>query len=103
MELFDRFVSADLLVRRLNVTVNGVVPASSVMKSSEQLDLFADPEVVARQHEERQAELDKERRLQEAQVTLKRRFGKNAVLKGLNFEEGATAKERNRQIGGHKA
>ena len=101
--LYDSLVSSNLLVRRLNVTVNWVVPAAAVHRETVQLDLFADPEEVARQHEERQAELDKERRLQEAQVALKRRFGKNAVLKGLNFEEGTTAKERNRQIGGHKA
>ncbi len=101
--LYDSLVDTDLSVRRLYVTVNGVVPASAARNETVQLNLFSDPEEVARQHEERQAELDKEHRLQEAQVALKRRFGKNAVLKGLSFEEGATAKDRNRQIGGHKA
>lgn len=101
--LYDSLVSPNLLVRRLNVTVNGVVSAASVQAEPMQLNLFSDPDAVSREHEERQAELDKERRLQEAQVAMKRRFGKNAVLKGLNFEEGATARERNRQIGGHKA
>ena len=57
----------------------------------------------ARQQEAEKAELDKERRIQEAQLAIKQRFGKNAILRGLNFEEGATAKERNEQIGGHKA
>ena len=90
-------------MRRLNVTVNGVVPAAKVQTESVQLDLFADPDEVNRECEERQSKLDKEHRLQEAQVAVKRRFGKNAVLKGLNFEEGATAKDRNKQIGGHKA
>ena len=56
-----------------------------------------------RQQEAEKAELDKERRIQEAQLAIKQRFGKNAILRGLNFEEGATAKERNEQIGGHKA
>ena len=101
--LYDSLVSPNLLVRRLNVTVNGVVPAASVQAGPLQLDLFADPDKVNREHEEQQAKLDKERRLQAVQVAVKRRFGKNAVLKGLNFEDGATAKDRNRQIGGHKA
>ena len=101
-KLFDSIVNPDLLVRRLNITVNNVVPASSVHPECEQLNLFVDPETVERRHKFERAELDKEKRLQQAQVALKRRFGKNAVLKGLNFEEGATAKERNRQIGGHK-
>jgi DNA polymerase V len=56
-----------------------------------------------KQKQEKQARLDKERRLQEAQLKIKQRFGKNAILRGLNYSEGATAKERNAQIGGHKA
>jgi DNA polymerase V len=57
-------------------------------------------------NKQRQAEQErrnKERRMQEAQLHIKRRFGKNAILRGLNFDEGATAKDRNQQIGGHKA
>ena len=69
----------------------------------QQLDLFTDYEQLERQKKEEQEALDKERRIQEARLAIKQRFGKNAILKGLNFEEGATAKERNRQIGGHKA
>ena len=69
----------------------------------QQLDLFTDYEELERKKKEEQAALDKERRMQEAQLAIKQRFGKNAILKGLNFEEGATAKERNAQIGGHKA
>ena len=61
------------------------------------------PTSTERKKKEEQAALDKERRMQEAQLAIKQRFGKNAILKGLNFEEGATAKERNAQIGGHKA
>ena len=104
-ELYDRIVNPDLLIRRLNLTTNHVVDESSVKKETvpQQLDLFTDYEELERKKKEEQAALDKERRMQEAQLAIKQRFGKNAILKGLNFEEGATAKERNAQIGGHKA
>ena len=105
-ELFDRLVNPDLLIRRLNLTVNHVVSESvAEAKHSEpqQLDLFTDYEALEKQKQEEQARLDKERRIQEAQLKIKQRFGKNAILRGLNFSEGATAKERNEQIGGHKA
>ena len=104
-ELYDRIVNPDLLIRRLNLTTNHVVPESAVKKDAtpQQLDLFTDYEELERKKKEEQAALDKERRMQEAQLAIKQRFGKNAILKGLNFEEGATAKERNAQIGGHKA
>ena len=104
-QLFDRCVNADLLIRRLNLTTNHVVSETSLEqnKQPEQLDLFTDYEALEQQRKEEQARFDKERRMQEAQLKIKRRFGKNAILRGLNFEEGATAKERNQQIGGHKA
>ena len=104
-ELFDSIVNPDLLVRRLNLTVNHVVSESSVSQHQQpqQLDLFTDYEALAKQQEAEQAVLEKERRMQKAQLAIKQRFGKNAILRGLNFEEGATAKERNNQIGGHRA
>ena len=105
-EIFDRCVNPDLLIRRLNLTTNHVVSEALVNtqeKAPQQLDLFTDYEALAKEQEEQQARLDKERRIQEAQLAIKQRFGKNAILRGLNFEEGATAKERNAQIGGHKA
>jgi len=104
-ELFDRHVNPDLLIRRLNLTTAHVVAESSQQhdKQPQQLDLFTDYEALERQRQEEQERLNKERRMQEAQLKIKRRFGKNAILRGLNFEEGATAKERNEQIGGHKA
>ncbi|MBO4645504.1 MAG: DNA methylase [Bacteroidales bacterium] len=104
-QLFDRIVQPDLLVRYLNVTVGNVVDESRAGERAEgeQLDLFADHEALAQQREKEAEALEKERKLQEAQLAIKQRFGKNAILKGLNFEEGATARERNRQIGGHKA
>ena len=103
--LFDRIINKDLLVRRLNLTVNHVVSEASVCndRQPEQLYLFTDYEALARQRHAEQEAMAKERRMQEVRLAIKRRFGKNAILKGLNFEEGATAKERNRQIGGHKA
>ena len=104
-ELFERIVNKDLLIRRINLTVNHVVSEESVTRDAapEQLDLFTDYEALERQRQEQQAALDKERRMQEAQLKIKQRFGKNAILRGLNFDEGATARERNKQIGGHRA
>jgi len=104
--LYDRNVNPDLLIRRLSLTTNHVVPEAMVSAQDgtpQQLDLFTDYEKLARLRREEQARLDKERRMQEAQLKIKQRFGKNAILRGLNFDEGATAKERNKQIGGHKA
>jgi DNA polymerase V len=105
-ELFQRCVNPDLLIRRMNITANHVVSEASVTakeSAPQQLDLFTDYEALEKQRQAEQAKLDKERRMQEAQLKIKQRFGKNAILRGLNFEEGATAKERNKQIGGHKA
>ena len=105
-ELFDRCVNPDLLIRRLNLTTNHVITeASAAAKENipQQLDLFTDYEALEKRKQEEKANLEKERRMQEAQLKIRQRFGKNAILRGLNFEEGATAKERNKQIGGHKA
>lgn len=105
-KLFDSIVNKDLLVRRLNITTNHVIPESRVKKQDDkmvQLDLFTDYETLAKQKKEEEERLAKERRMQEALLAIKKQFGKNSILKGLNFEEGATAKDRNEQIGGHKA
>jgi DNA polymerase V len=105
-ELFDRLVNSDLLIRRMNISVNHVVPESAVVSQNEapqQLDLFTDYEALEKLKQEEQARMDKERRMQEVQLKIKQRFGKNAILRGLNYSEGATAKDRNKQIGGHKA
>jgi DNA polymerase V len=104
--LFDRLVNPDLLIRRLNLTVNRVVSESvleAIKKEPVQLELFVDYDALEKQQQEEQERLAKERRMQEVQLKIKQKFGKNAILRGLNFEEGATAKERNAQIGGHKA
>lgn len=104
MELYDHVVNPDLLIRRLNLTVNHVVDEQLVRPQAapQQLDLFTDYEALEREKQETEKALNKERRIQEAQLRIKKRFGKNAILRGLNFEEGATARERNRQIGGHR-
>lgn len=108
VELFDRIVNKHLLVRRLNLTNNHVVSEASSQQENRveggiQLDLFTDYEALEKQRLEEEAALSKERRMQEALLAIKKQFGKNSILKGLNFEEGATAIERNKQIGGHKA
>ena len=69
----------------------------------EQLELFTDYEAVQREKDKENQRLLKERRLQEAVLEIKGKYGKNAVLKGMNLQEGATTRDRNRQIGGHKA
>lgn len=105
MRLFDRIVNPDLLVRRMYVVANHVVPEGSVSAKPEfeQLELFTDYGEIELQREEDEEALKRERRLQEAVLSIKKKYGKNAVLKGMNLTEGATAKERNAQIGGHKA
>lgn len=105
MELYDRIVDKNLLVRRVNVTANHVVDESSVVKtdSFEQLDLFTDYGTVQKQKEAEEAELEREKRMQQALLSIQKRYGKNAVLKGMNLEEGAMTVSRNKQIGGHKA
>ena len=103
-ELYNSIVNPDYLVRRLNVTVNNVISEQDkrLKEKPAQLDLFSDAEALQKQREAEKKSLSRERRMQEAVLNIKHRYGKNAILKGLNFEDGATAKERNNQIGGHK-
>ena len=104
--LFDRIIHRGLLVRRMYVVANHVVPEAEAPKKNEdfvQMDLFTDyGEQEVRQREE-EAALSRERKLQEAALAIKKKYGKNALLKGMNLEEGATARTRNGQIGGHRA
>ena len=104
-ELYDRIVNPKLLVRRVTVTANHLVEESAAADTQdfEQLDLFTDYEAAAKEREEENAFLAKERKLQEAMLAVKKKYGKNAMLKGMNLQEGATTRERNHQIGGHKA
>lgn len=87
LDLYDRIVSKGLKVRRVTLSANNLVE-----EKYEQLDLFTNP-----------AEQEKERKLQQVMLSIKKKFGNNAILKGIDLEEGATARERNNQIGGHKA
>lgn len=105
MDLYDRIVNPKLLVRRITVVANHLVDESSVEEkvAFEQLDLFTDYEALQKEREEEKAALSKERKLQEAMLQVKKKYGKNAMLKGMNLQEGATTIERNNQIGGHKA
>ena len=105
LELFDRITDSKLLVRRLNITANHIVGEDEVIKDStpQQLSLFDDVEEIERRQAQEQAAEEKERRIQQAMIQIKGRFGANAILKGTNFQEGATARERNQTIGGHKA
>ena len=105
-ELFDRIVDKNLLVRRLNIVANHVLPEADAPKKNDgfvQLDLFTDYAALELKQERERAELEREKKMQQAMLTIKKKFGKNAILKGMNLEEGATAKDRNAQIGGHKA
>ena len=108
LALFDRISDPHLLVRRLNLTSNNVIDENSEVLLEQkrrpvQLDLFTDYEQEERERKARERALKRERKLQQTMLNIKKRFGKNAILKGLNFDDGATAIERNRQIGGHSA
>ena len=99
LALYDQIVNPNLLVRRINLVANHITQDTPAVPSCVQLDLFADPA----QQEAEQNRLDREKRRQKAVLSIKKKYGKNAILKGMNLMEGATAKDRNRQIGGHKA
>ena len=105
MNLYDRIINPNLLIRRVTVVANHLVDESQVKETEqyEQLDLFTDYTALERERSEEEKRLSKERKLQEAMLSVKKKFGKNAILKGMNLQEGATTIERNRQIGGHKA
>ena len=82
-----------------------ILPESEVKQEEtyEQLELFTDYESLKKQKEREDAELSREKKMQQAMLAIKKKFGKNAILKGMNLKEGATAQERNNQIGGHRA
>ena len=105
LELFDRVVDQNLLVRRLYLTANRVMEEGTVPQedSMEQLDLFTDQEAAQAEKRAREAELAREKKIQEAMLGIKSKYGKNAILKGTNLVDGATAMGRNKQIGGHHA
>ena len=96
-QLFEQITDPKLLVRRLNIVAARVIPEDAYVAqaAAEQLDLFSE--------EPESADPEREKRRQQAVISIRKKFGKNAILKGMNLEEGATARDRNSQIGGHKA
>lgn len=105
MELYDRIMNPDLLVRRMYVVCNHVKDEAEAAAEAKpvQLDMFTDYDALEKKQEAEKAERERERRQQEVVLAIKDKWGKNAILRGMNFTEGATARERNQQVGGHKA
>ena len=105
MKLYDKIIDKNLTVKRINISANHVVSETTLInqKTIEQLDLFTDYEALKKQREKESKELLKEKKLQQATLQIKKKYGKNAILKGMNLKEGATTIERNKTIGGHKA
>lgn len=105
IQLFDEIVDKKLFVRRMYVVANHIVPASSIPNEPdfEQMDMFTDYDELKKQKEAEATALEKEKCLQKAMLSIKGKYGKNAILHGTSYEEGATGRDRNRQIVGHKA
>ena len=103
--LYEEIVNSKLLIRRVNLVANHVIAETFQTETDtvEQLDLFTDYAALEKQREEENAALEKEKKMQHAMLDIKKKFGKNAILKGMNLQEGATTRDRNKQIGGHKA
>ena len=104
--VYDTKVNPKLSIRRLTITANRLVGEDTVQQESEapvQFNLFDNIEVQEQRLREETAQLERERKIQEAMLDIKKKFGKNAILNGGSYLDGATAKERNKQIGGHKA
>ena len=105
--LFGRIVNPALLVRRIGIAACNIVPEDSALANKseqyEQLDLFTDYDLENKRKENDKRMLERERKMQEAVLSIKDKYGKNAILKGRDLEDGATAMMRNGQIGGHKA
>lgn len=104
--IYDEKVNPALTIRRLTITANRLereASAKNAPQPMEQLSLFEDPTAKQQQAEAEQAQLERERKIQEAMLGIKQKFGKNAILNGTSYMEGATGRARNGQIGGHKA
>lgn len=105
MDLYDRIIDPSLMIRRVTIAACRVIPESEIAPADtyEQLDLFTDYDQVQKVRQSEDEKLAKERSLQLATLDIKNKYGKNAILKGTNFLEGAMTIERNKQVGGHKA
>ena len=103
-KLYERIVDPGLTVRRMYVVANNIIPEDKIPAAEyEQLDLFTDYEALEKEKQKKRESKKKERNIQNAIIEIKERYGKCAMLRGMNFEEGATTRERNGQVGGHKA
>ena len=103
-KLYEKIVNPDLTVRRMYVVANNIIPEDKIpVKTFEQLDLFTDYEALEKEKAKKRESREKERNIQNALLEIKGKYGKCAILRGMNFEEGATTRERNGQVGGHKA
>jgi DNA polymerase V len=105
LKLYEKITDPSLLIRRINITACNVVPESEAKKMVEfnQISLFDDHVKAEAVNEKLEEDLKKEHNVQQAILKIQKKYGKNAVLKGVSLEEGATGRERNEQIGGHKA
>ena len=105
LQLYDKIVDKRLLVRRINICAANIKCESAHGKkaSFEQLDMFTDYDLLEEQRRKYEKAYSREKKAQRAVIDIKKKYGKNAILRGMNFEEGATAIDRNLQIGGHKA
>lgn len=104
MELYDRIVDPDLTVRRINIVALNLISEEEVPEETpEQLNLFTDYDALEKAKEAEKRAEEKERKIQMATLAIQQRYGKNAMLKGMNFLDGATTRLRNGQIGGHAA
>ncbi len=106
MELFDRIINKKLTIRRITITANRVIPESAAAQMNagfEQLELFTDYAAREKERKAEENERRRERQVQEAVLEVHKKYGKNALVKGMNLEQGATTMERNARIGGHKA
>lgn len=104
IELYNKIINKNLLVRRINISLNNLIDEQKIENEVvyDQLNLFGDNSNITNQIKQEKEKQQDELKLQKAILNLKYKFGKNAVLKVMNLEEGATAKERNEQVGGHK-
>ena len=105
VDKFNEIVDPDLLIRRVNISATHIINEQMYMRKNEyeQLDLFTNYEEVDKIRKQESKKAEKEKRAQQAMLNIKKKYGKNAVIKGMNLEEGATMKDRNNQIGGHRA
>ena len=105
LTLYDRIMDSELTVRRLSLIANHVISETDIPSKQvcEQLDLFTDYAAIEKQQQEEKEQLEQEKKIQKTMLSIQKKFGKNAILKGTNLKDGATAKDRNQKIGGHRA